>query len=62
VVYAWQFRFEVLLEGKYSGLRLGLPLKGSIRSSRGFAVLVRITLISTTNSPFYFLFMLLRWV
>jgi hypothetical protein len=27
VVYADQFRFEVLLRGKHSGLRLGLPLK-----------------------------------
>jgi hypothetical protein len=27
VVYAYQFRFEVLLRGKHSGLRLGLPLK-----------------------------------
>jgi hypothetical protein len=31
VVYAYQFRFEVLLRGKHSGLRLGLPLKGSSR-------------------------------
>jgi hypothetical protein len=36
VVYAYQFRFEVLLIGKHSGLRLGLPLKGSSRYSRGF--------------------------
>jgi hypothetical protein len=27
VVYAYQFRFEVLPRGKHSGLRLGLPLK-----------------------------------
>jgi hypothetical protein len=27
VVYSYQFRFEVLLRGKHSGLRLGLPLK-----------------------------------
>jgi hypothetical protein len=39
-----------------------LPLKGFSRYSRGFAGLVRVTLISTTNSSFYFLFMLLRWV
>jgi hypothetical protein len=35
VVYAYPFRFEVLLRGKHSGLRLGLPLKGSSRYSRG---------------------------
>jgi hypothetical protein len=34
VIFAYQFRFEVLLRGKYSGLRLGLPFKGSIRYSR----------------------------
>jgi hypothetical protein len=49
-----------LLRGKHSGLRLGLPLKGPIRYSRGFAVLVRITLFSPTNSSFYFLFMLFK--
>jgi hypothetical protein len=27
VVYAYQFRFEVLLRGKHSGLGLGLPSK-----------------------------------
>jgi hypothetical protein len=27
VVYAYQFRFDVLPRGKHSGLRLGLPLK-----------------------------------
>jgi hypothetical protein len=27
VVYAYQFRFEVLPRGKHSRLRLGLPLK-----------------------------------
>jgi hypothetical protein len=51
-----------LLRGKHSGLRLGLPHKGFSRYSRGFAGLVRVTLISTTKSPFHFLFMLLRWV
>ena len=34
MVYAYQFRFEVLLRGKHSGLRLGLPFKGSIGYSR----------------------------
>jgi hypothetical protein len=34
VVYAYQFRFEVLLRGKHSGLRFGLPFKGSIRYSK----------------------------
>jgi hypothetical protein len=34
VVYAYQFRFEVLLIGKHSELRHGLPLKVSIRYSR----------------------------
>jgi hypothetical protein len=62
VVYAYPFRFDVLLRGKHSGLRLGLPLEGFSRYPRGFAGLVRVTLISTTNSSFYFLFMFLRWV
>ena len=34
VVYAYPFRFEVVLRGKHSGLRLGLPLKGFSRYSR----------------------------
>jgi hypothetical protein len=55
VVYAYQFRFEILL--KHNGLRLGLPLKCFSRHSRGFAGLVRVTLVSTINFPFYFLFM-----
>jgi hypothetical protein len=44
---------------KHNGLRLGLPLKCFSRHSRGFAGLVRVTLVSTINSPFYFLFMIL---
>jgi hypothetical protein len=52
VVYAYQFRFEIL--PKHNGLRLGLPLKCFNRHSRGFAGLVRVTLISTINSPFHF--------
>jgi hypothetical protein len=39
-----------------------LPLEGFSRYPRGFAGLVRVTLISTTNSSFYFLFMFLGWV
>jgi hypothetical protein len=62
VVYAYPFRFGVLLRGKHSGLRLGLSLEGFNRYPRVFAGLVRVTLISTTNSSFYFLFMFLRWV
>jgi hypothetical protein len=54
VVYAYQFRFEVLPSGRHSGLRLGLPLKGFSRYSRGFAGLVRVTLISTSNFLFSF--------
>jgi hypothetical protein len=34
VVYAYEFRSEVLLRGKHSGLRFGFPFKGSIRYSR----------------------------
>jgi hypothetical protein len=34
VVYAYQSRSEILLRGKHSGLRFGLPCKGSIRYSR----------------------------
>jgi hypothetical protein len=59
VVYAYQFRFEVLLRGKHSGLRFGLPFKGSL-GIRGFCCLVRATLFSTTNFSFYCPFMLLR--
>jgi hypothetical protein len=36
--------------------RLGLPLKCFSRHSRGFAGLVRVTLVSTINSPFHFQF------
>jgi hypothetical protein len=54
VVYAYQFRFEIL--SKHNGLRLGLPLKCFSRHSRGFAGLVRVTLVSTNNFPFPFLF------
>jgi hypothetical protein len=60
VVYAHQFRFEIL--PKHNGLRLGLPLKCFSRHSRSFAGLVRVTLVSTINSPFLFLFMILGWV
>jgi hypothetical protein len=60
VVYAYQFRFEIL--PKHNGLRLGLPLKCFSRHSMGFHGLVRITLVSTINSPFLFLFMILGWV
>jgi hypothetical protein len=35
VVYAYPFRFEVLLRGRHTGLRLGLPLKCSSRYLRG---------------------------
>jgi hypothetical protein len=55
VVYAYQFRFEIL--PKHNGLRLGLPFKCFSRHSRGFAGLVRVTLVATTNFPFHFLFM-----
>jgi hypothetical protein len=55
VVYAYQFRFEIL--PKHNGLRLGLPLQCFSRHSRGFASLVRVTLVSTIYSSFYFLFM-----
>jgi hypothetical protein len=60
VVYAYQFRFEIF--PKHNGLRLGVPLKCFSRHSRGFAGLVRVTLVSTINSPFLFLFMILGWV
>jgi hypothetical protein len=50
VVYAYQFRYEIL--PKHKGLRLGLPLKFFSRHSRGFAGLVRLTLVSTIYSPF----------
>jgi hypothetical protein len=62
VVYADQFRFGVLPRDKHDGLRLGLPLKCFGRNSRGFAGLVRVTLVSTIISPFHFLFMILGWV
>jgi hypothetical protein len=52
VVYAYQFRFEIL--PKHNGLRLGLPLKCFSRHSRCFAGWVRVTLVSTINSPFSF--------
>jgi hypothetical protein len=55
VVYAYQFRFEIL--PKHNGLRLGLPFKYFSRHSRRFAGLVRVTLVSTINFPFHFLFM-----
>jgi hypothetical protein len=60
VVYAYQFRFEIF--PKHNGLRLGLLLKCFSRHSRGSAGLVRVTLVSTINSPFHFLFMILGWV
>jgi hypothetical protein len=40
---------------KHNGLILGMPLFSGY--SRGFAGLVRVTLVSTINSPFQFLFM-----
>jgi hypothetical protein len=52
VVYAYQFRFEILPTHK--GLRLGLPLKCFSRPSRGFVGLVRVTLVSIINFPFSF--------
>jgi hypothetical protein len=59
VVYAYQFRFEVLPRDKNNGLRLGLSLKCFSRHSRGVAGLVRVTLVPTINFPFHFLFMML---
>jgi hypothetical protein len=56
VVYSYQFRFGVLSRISIVGLRLGLPLKCFSRHSRGFAGLVRVTLVSTINYPFHFLF------
>jgi hypothetical protein len=47
---------------KHNGLRLGLPLKCFSRHSRGFAGLVRVTLVSNINFPFHFLFMIFGWV
>jgi hypothetical protein len=47
---------------KHNGLRLGFPLKYFSRHSRGFAGLVRVTLVTIINSPFYFLFTILEWV
>jgi hypothetical protein len=47
---------------KHNGLRLGMPPKCFSRHSRVFAGLVRVTLVSTTNFFFLFLFMLLGWV
>jgi hypothetical protein len=37
---------------KYNGLILGMPLKCFSGYLRGFAGLVRVTLVSTINSPF----------
>jgi hypothetical protein len=37
---------------KHNGLRLGMPLKCFSRYSRGFAGLVRVTLVSTINFLF----------
>jgi hypothetical protein len=34
VVYAYQFRFEVLLRGKHHELRFGFPFKGSLWYAR----------------------------
>jgi hypothetical protein len=62
VVYPYQFRFEDLPRDNHNRLRLGLSLKCFSRHSRGFAGLVRVTLVSTINSPFHFLFMILGWV
>jgi hypothetical protein len=39
---------------KHNGLRLGLPLKCFSSHSRGFAGLVRVTLVSTIISLFHF--------
>jgi hypothetical protein len=39
-----------------------MPLKCLSGYSRGFAGLVRVTLVSTINFLFVFLFMLLGWV
>ena len=47
---------------KHNGLRLGLPLKCFSSHSRDFAGLVRVTLVSTINFPFHFLFMILGLV
>jgi hypothetical protein len=60
VIYAYQFRFEIL--SKHNGLRLGLPLKCFSRHSRGFVGLVRVTLVSTIKFPFHFLFMIFECV
>jgi hypothetical protein len=62
VVYAYQFRFEILSRDMHSGLRLVLPFKCFSRHSKGFSGLVRVTLVSTINSPFHFLCMILGWV
>jgi hypothetical protein len=42
---------------KHNGSRLGLPLKCFSRQSRGFAGLVRVTLVSTINSPFFIFYL-----
>jgi hypothetical protein len=46
-----------LSRDKHSGLKLGFPLDVFSRHLRGFAGWVRVTLISTINSLFHFLFM-----
>jgi hypothetical protein len=57
VVYPYQFRFEVLPRDNHNGFRLGLPLKCFSRHSRGFAGLVRVSLVSTIISPFHFFYL-----
>jgi hypothetical protein len=57
VAYAYYIRFEVLFGDKHSGLRLGLLRKCFSRHSRGFAGLVRVTLVSTINFLFLFFYL-----
>ena len=47
---------------KHNALRHGFPLKCFSRHSRGFAGLVRVTLVSTINFSFHFLFMIFECV
>jgi hypothetical protein len=46
-----------LSRDKHSGFETWISLRCFSRHLRGFAGWVRVTLVSTINSPFYFLFM-----